>query len=321
MRRQSAVRHRAGAGSGRRRGTRAQRWAGRHPQCVAATDLAPDFILRRLSLFPVETLHLPSASPSAPPSVAELAFMTGKSTTTLVPELAGVVDAGSGEAGDRLAFRHDLVREAIYHDLPLAVRKGLHRQAASTLDGVSAPVERVASRVRSGPRRGIRPPWSGCTGGADHRRAGAHRCRPAIGRALAVADVEHARRVGSPADLAVGGPGADRGREALGRGCTGPATSPGDRYHGTPRSVLSPGVDRPLSRGDRPHRTGSDAASGRSSRRGRHRVAADGAAGRPHSGSRGGATIEDGERLGNEHAVYQGLQALAMATLVDRKRR
>jgi predicted ATPase len=31
--------------------------------------------------------------------------------------------------GDRLRFRHDLIRDALYEDLPLSVRRGLHREA------------------------------------------------------------------------------------------------------------------------------------------------------------------------------------------------
>ena len=31
--------------------------------------------------------------------------------------------------GDRLRFRHDLIRAALYEDLPLSVRRGLHREA------------------------------------------------------------------------------------------------------------------------------------------------------------------------------------------------
>ena len=88
-------------------------------------------------------------------SVTELALVTGRSAADLLPSLAAAGEAGLlDESGDRLRFRHDLVRDAIYHDLPLAVRKGLHREAATVLGGAGAPADRVASHLVLGAEAG-----------------------------------------------------------------------------------------------------------------------------------------------------------------------
>ena len=101
-------------------------------------------------------------------SVTELALVTGRTVAELLPALGAAGEAGLlAESGDRLSFRHDLVRDAIYHDLPSAVRKGLHREAAAMLGGAGAPVERVATHLVA--RRRARRHRSGgvaATGGA-----------------------------------------------------------------------------------------------------------------------------------------------------------
>ena len=42
--------------------------------------------------------------------------------------------------GDRLAFRHDLIREAIDESMAAAVRQDLHRAAADVLSASGAPL-------------------------------------------------------------------------------------------------------------------------------------------------------------------------------------
>ena len=51
------------------------------------------------------------------------------------------------DVGDSLAFRHDLVRETIYNELPGSVRQALHRDAASALLARGASWTSVASHV------------------------------------------------------------------------------------------------------------------------------------------------------------------------------
>ena len=56
--------------------------------------------------------------------------------------------------GDRLRFRHDLIRDALYEDLPLNVRQGLHREAGQRLAGSGAPILQVAEQFARGARSG-----------------------------------------------------------------------------------------------------------------------------------------------------------------------
>ena len=86
-------------------------------------------ILRRVSRLPEDVLNVLRAASilGAAFSVSELALVTGRTAADLLPSLAVAGQAGVlGDSGDRLGFRHGLVRDAIYHDLPSAVRKGLH---------------------------------------------------------------------------------------------------------------------------------------------------------------------------------------------------
>jgi DNA-binding CsgD family transcriptional regulator len=81
-------------------------------------------------------------------SVADLVTVTNSSLAGLLPALdearaAGVLVA----AGDDLAFRHALIRRALYDEMPTAVRIAWHQAAAWALAEASAPVERVARQL------------------------------------------------------------------------------------------------------------------------------------------------------------------------------
>lgn len=81
-------------------------------------------------------------------SVAEVAEMTGRPA---VEWLAGIEEALAAdvltEAGDRLAFRHDLLRQSVYADLPGSARQALHRDAAQALRSLGVPPVRIASHI------------------------------------------------------------------------------------------------------------------------------------------------------------------------------
>ncbi|MEA2437795.1 MAG: hypothetical protein QOF65_2351, partial [Thermoleophilaceae bacterium] len=55
-----------------------------------------------------------------------------------------------------LGFVHPLVRDAVYHDLPLGERELQHTQAAHILSDMGAPAEQVAAHLLAVPRRGDR---------------------------------------------------------------------------------------------------------------------------------------------------------------------
>ncbi|WP_084370275.1 AAA family ATPase [Microbispora sp. ATCC PTA-5024] len=67
-------------------------------------------------------------------SVKDLAEMLGESTGDLLPMLEEAMSAGIVEsAGYELAFRHDLLWEAVTETLSTAVRRALHREAGEML--------------------------------------------------------------------------------------------------------------------------------------------------------------------------------------------
>jgi len=77
--------------------------------------------------------------------IAELAVVLQRKVGEIVPMLAEAVRAGVlGESGEILAFRHPLVRQALYDDVPVSARAAWHRAVAQVLWRNGAPVERVA---------------------------------------------------------------------------------------------------------------------------------------------------------------------------------
>jgi hypothetical protein len=77
--------------------------------------------------------------------------------TRMAPDAANAIDAAIASGlvvrrGSRVRFAHALYREALYHDLPLASRHALHREAAAALTATSAPAAEVAHHlVEAGP--------------------------------------------------------------------------------------------------------------------------------------------------------------------------
>jgi predicted ATPase len=89
-------------------------------------------ILRRLSFLPEDTLQALRAASilGSGFSLADLASVTGRPALDLSVVLAEAIRARILEDdGAVLRFRHDLIRESIYADLPPSVRRGLHREA------------------------------------------------------------------------------------------------------------------------------------------------------------------------------------------------
>lgn len=84
-------------------------------------------------------------------ALADLALLARRAPALLLDDLEDALKSGVlGEHGDRLAFRHDLVRESVYQDLPAAARRHLHREAADILAEAGAPAEQVASHMARG---------------------------------------------------------------------------------------------------------------------------------------------------------------------------
>ncbi|WP_405883183.1 AAA family ATPase [Streptomyces sp. NBC_01136] len=76
------------------------------------------------------------------------ARMMGRQVGSLLSGVEAALNADLLSAGGpRLAFRHDLTRQAVHDNLPLAVRTALHREAADSLRGTGARPAEVAWHV------------------------------------------------------------------------------------------------------------------------------------------------------------------------------
>lgn len=88
-------------------------------------------------------------------TLRDLASVTGRSIVDVAALLQEASQSGLviGD-GDRLTFRHDLIREAIYTDMAPAVRGDLHRAAGQALAAEGAPVTQIAQQFALGARPG-----------------------------------------------------------------------------------------------------------------------------------------------------------------------
>ena len=81
-------------------------------------------------------------------SADELAALTGTTPAAILGALREAIAAGLvTEDGDRVAFRHDLVREAVDASLPRTVRQSLRRRAIDVMLRHGAPPSDVAELV------------------------------------------------------------------------------------------------------------------------------------------------------------------------------
>jgi DNA-binding CsgD family transcriptional regulator/tetratricopeptide (TPR) repeat protein len=155
-------------------------------------------------------------------AVVDLTTVLGRTVAELVPSLdearaIGVLaDAGGGLG---LAFRHPLIREALYAELPTAVRSAWHRDAGQALAAAGAAPDRVARQLL----RAVDPKASG-ESVADHMAGRSHGKE---GASAAVTRTERssasdgtASRMGSPTAGTPGSLTVDIERPPLGFGST-----------------------------------------------------------------------------------------------------
>jgi DNA-binding CsgD family transcriptional regulator len=93
-------------------------------------------------------------------SFADLAKLLDRPAATLLGPVEELIDCGVLiESGDRLAFRHDVTREAVRESVPVSARRALDRDAAEVLvAGGAAPVEvaaQIAASADPGDEQGI----------------------------------------------------------------------------------------------------------------------------------------------------------------------
>ena len=88
-------------------------------------------------------------------TLGDLAAVTGRAPTDLLPLVETLVDARLfADDGSSLAYRHDLVRDAVVSALPESVRAELHRQIADALQAAGASIVRVAEQLALGAPQG-----------------------------------------------------------------------------------------------------------------------------------------------------------------------
>lgn len=83
-------------------------------------------------------------------TVSDLALVLGSSPVALAPPLREAILARAlVDDGAALAFRHDLLRDAVYEDVPTALRKSVHLHIAHTLAAAgAAPLELAEHFIR-----------------------------------------------------------------------------------------------------------------------------------------------------------------------------
>ena len=81
-------------------------------------------------------------------AVTELAIILDRNVADLVRAINEARAAGVlAESGNGLAFRHPLIREALYDEMPAPVRAAWHRAAGHALAAAGAPADRVARQL------------------------------------------------------------------------------------------------------------------------------------------------------------------------------
>ncbi|MGH3224260.1 MAG: ATP-binding protein [Streptosporangiaceae bacterium] len=81
-------------------------------------------------------------------AVHDLAIVLHRGVADLIPAVEEARAAGVlAESGAGLGFRHPLIREALYDEMPASVRSAWHRDAGRALAEAGAPADRVARQM------------------------------------------------------------------------------------------------------------------------------------------------------------------------------
>jgi DNA-binding CsgD family transcriptional regulator/tetratricopeptide (TPR) repeat protein len=119
-----------------------------------APSSLPHAVERRLTFLSAGSLDVLRTAALLGPefTVTDLATISGKTPGELVGVVDEAVTAGVvADAGAGLAFRHPLIRQALYEAMPLALRTALHREAAQALSDAGAGVSQVAEQLLAAP--------------------------------------------------------------------------------------------------------------------------------------------------------------------------
>jgi predicted ATPase len=113
-------------------------------------------ILNRIGWLADETLDVLRTTTvlGTPFRLADLALATGRDVPALLELLGDAISLGVlTEHGDAFAFRHDLLREAIYRAMPAPVRAGLHTHVGNVLADAGRDPLTVAYHLSRGASR------------------------------------------------------------------------------------------------------------------------------------------------------------------------
>jgi len=81
-------------------------------------------------------------------AVSDLAIVLDRGVADLIPAVDEACAVGVlAESGRGLGFRHPLIREALYDEMPASVRAAWHRDAGRALAEAGAPADRVARQM------------------------------------------------------------------------------------------------------------------------------------------------------------------------------
>ena len=163
-------------------------------------------ILRRLRSLPETTVEMLKVASVLGRrfGLFQLCAVTGRSPVALLASLEHAIAARVlGDEDGELVFRHELIRDAIYAQVPPALRRALHREAARALDAAGAPPGQVVDHVLAGAEPGDPEAMEVLASAA--RRCGPQAPQEAVKlleRALALVDPADPAAQGLAADLA-----------------------------------------------------------------------------------------------------------------------
>ena len=127
-----------------------------HAQLAAGSvpDSLPGVIADRLGFVSASTREVLRAAAllGVEFAITDLTAVLGRTVADLVPALDEARSTGVlTDSVNGLAFRHPLIRDALYAEMPTSVRAVWHRDAGHALAAVGTPPERVARQLLRGP--------------------------------------------------------------------------------------------------------------------------------------------------------------------------
>lgn len=129
-------------------------------------------------------------------SVRDVAAVAGSTPAQLIAPIQEACRAGLlDETAEGIRFRHDLVREAIYTNIPAPVRKTLHLEAGRALAGAGASAVKVAKHMEIGAQKGDHDAAEWLRqAGRDHLRRAPAVALELFEKAVALADDHYEER-------------------------------------------------------------------------------------------------------------------------------